>query len=59
MWVKKIGNKSFVLAYRLTDQTDESITYATGESVQVCFNYEENKSTAVPVELKQKLSEYL
>jgi acyl-CoA thioester hydrolase len=59
MWVKEIGNKSFVLAYRLADQTDESATFATGESVQVCFDYEENKSIAVPIELKQKLSEYL
>ncbi len=59
MWVKEIGNKSFVLAYRLADQTDESITFAKGESVQVCFDYEKNQSITVPKELKQILSEYL
>lgn len=59
MWVKEIGNKSFILAYRLTDLTDESVAFATGESVQVCFDYEKNQSITVPIELKQILSEYL
>jgi len=59
MWVKDIGNKSFGLGYNLMDLTDESITYAIGESVQVCFDYGENKSIAVPAYLKQKLTEYL
>jgi acyl-CoA thioester hydrolase len=59
MWVKKIGNKSFELGYSLVDFIDESITYAKGESVQVCFDYGENKSIAVPSELMQKLSEYM
>lgn len=59
MSVKDIGNKSFVLAYRLEDTTDSSITYATGESVQVCYDYEANQSMTVPAGLKQKLSEYL
>ncbi len=59
MWVKEIGNKSFGLGYNLADLTDGSITYAKGESVQVCFDYRENKSIAVPAELKKKLTEYL
>jgi acyl-CoA thioester hydrolase len=59
MWVKEIGNKSFALGYHLADATDPSISYAKGESVQVCFDYGENKSIAVPAELKQKLTEYL
>lgn len=59
MWVKEIGNKSFGIGYNLADLTDGSITYAKGESVQVCFDYRENKSIAVPAELKQKLTEYL
>jgi len=59
MWVKEIGNKSFALDYNLVDFKDPSISYAKGESVQVCFDYGENKSIAVPTELKQKLIEYL
>ena len=59
MWVKEIGKKSFGLGYSLIDLTDASIKYAKGESVQVCFDYGENKSIAVPAELKQRLIEYL
>ena len=59
MWVKEIGYKSFALGYNLADFKDPSISYAKGESVQVCFDYGENKSIAVPAELKQKLTEYL
>jgi acyl-CoA thioester hydrolase len=59
MWVKEIGTKSFELGYRLVDLADALMTYAKGESVQVCFDYGENKSIAVPAELKQKLTEYL
>lgn len=59
MWVTEIGNKSFGLGYKLADFTDESITYAKGNSVQVCFDYGKNKSVAVPAELKQKLTEYV
>jgi acyl-CoA thioesterase FadM len=58
IWVKDIGSKSFGLGYRLADLADESITYATGESIQVCFDYGENKSIAVPDALKQKLIQY-
>jgi len=59
MWVKEFGNKSFGLGYSLVDMTDASIIYAKGESVQVCFDYGENKSIAVPDDLKQRLIEYL
>jgi acyl-CoA thioester hydrolase len=59
MWVKEIGKKSFGLGYNLVDFTDASISYAKGESVQVCFDYAENKSIEVPAELKGRLIEYL
>jgi acyl-CoA thioester hydrolase len=59
MWVKEIGKKSFGLGYSLVDSTDPSIKYAKGESVQVCFDYGENKSIAVTAELKRRLIEYL
>lgn len=59
MSVKDIGNKSFILSYRLGDTADPAITYATGESIQVCYDYEMNQSIVVPAGLKQKLSEYI
>lgn len=47
IWVKEIGIKSFGLSYKLVDLSDESIIYAKGESVQVCYDYGENKPVAV------------
>lgn len=58
MWVKDIGNKSFSFAYKLVDLTDESIVYATGESVQVCYDYKKEKSMAVSDEMVETLSQY-
>jgi acyl-CoA thioesterase FadM len=58
IWVKEIGIKSFGLGYKLADLADASITYATGKSVQVCFDYGDNKPVAVSASLKQKLIEY-
>lgn len=55
IWVTKIGIKSFGLGYKLMDlSADESTTYAKGESIQVCFDYGENKSIAVPAALNLK-----
>jgi acyl-CoA thioester hydrolase len=58
IWVKEIGIKSFGLGYKLVDSLDASIVYAAGESVQVCFDYINNKPIAVSAALKQKLIEY-
>ena len=59
MWVQGLGTKSFSFSYRLVDFIDDAVVYATGESVQVCYNYQENKSINVPMEMKKKLSVYL
>ncbi|MCX5884174.1 MAG: thioesterase family protein [Deltaproteobacteria bacterium] len=56
--VKNIGRKSFGLGYKLVDLSDESIIYAKGESVQVCYDYGENRPVAVAPALKQKLIQY-
>ena len=58
IWVKGIGSKSFGLAYKLVDSSDKSTIYAKGESVQVFYDYGENKPVAVSAALKQKLIEY-
>ena len=59
MWVKDIGTKSFAFEYKLVHQSDESIVYATGESVQVCYDYKKNHSIVVPDKMKEKLTAYL
>jgi acyl-CoA thioesterase FadM len=50
--------KSFGLGNKLVDFSDASIAYAKGESVQVCYDYGENRSVAVSVSLRQKLMAY-
>ncbi len=59
MWVKDVGTKSFAFEYKLVHQTNESIVYATGESVQVCYDYKKNQSIVVSDEIKTKLTAYL
>ena len=59
MWVKHIGNSSFSFGYKLMDTSNESLVYATGESVQVCYDYTANSSMAVPDAMREALSQYL
>ena len=59
MWVQNIGTKSFGFGYMLVDVADNTIVYATGESIQVCYDYSENKSIEVPIDMKKRLSKYL
>lgn len=56
--VKEIGTKSFKLGYEIVDEFDETIVYSRSESVQVCFDYKENKSIEIPEELRNKLIRY-
>ena len=58
MWVSNMGTKSFSLGYKIVDLSDESVIYATGESVQVCFDYVQDKSIQMPSEFKQMLEGY-
>jgi len=53
--VGDIKNKSFTFAYRLTDRKDDALVFASGESIQVCYDYSLNRSVPVPPELKEKL----
>jgi len=59
MWVKDIGTKSFSFEYRLVDPSDETRVYAAGESIQVCYDYEKNKSIEVPAKMRERLTRYL
>ncbi len=59
MAVKKIESKSFDYLYILSDSTDESIEYARGESVQVCYDYAQNKSIEISPEFRAILLKFL
>jgi acyl-CoA thioester hydrolase len=57
--VREIGRKSFTLHYRLVDRNDETVRFAEAESVQVCYDYRENRSVPVTDEFREKLSRFL
>jgi acyl-CoA thioester hydrolase len=59
MWVKEIGGKSFKFHYQLVSADDPAVIFATGESVQVCFDYEKNVSVTVSTSLRKQLAAYL
>lgn len=59
MWVENIGVKSFSFGYQLVDSADESKVYATGESVQVCYDYAKEQSIEVPEKMRKDLTRYL
>jgi acyl-CoA thioester hydrolase len=59
MWVKDIGTKSFSFKYRIVDFSDETRVYAAGESTQVCYDYDKNRSIEVPVKMRERLTRYL
>ena len=59
MWINQIGTKSFGFQYQLVDRSAETIVYATGESVQVLFDYGKNSSMVIPEGLRESLAEYL
>jgi acyl-CoA thioester hydrolase len=59
MWVKDIGTKSFSFEYRLVDLSDEAMVYATGKSIQVCYDYQRDRSIEVPAKMRERLTLYL
>ena len=59
MWVHKIGHSSFGFRYRLVDRTDPTRVFAPGESVQVFFDYQENRSEPIPDAIRAALMTYL
>jgi acyl-CoA thioester hydrolase len=59
MWVENIGTKSFSFEYRLVDFSDEAMVYATGKSIQVCYDYQKDRSIEVPAKMRERLTLYL
>ena len=59
MWVKDIGTKSFSFEYRIVDFSDKTKAYAVGESTQVWYDYDKNRSIEVPVKMRERMTRYL
>jgi len=56
--VGTIKNKSFAFTYKLSGRKDGSLVFATGESIQVCYDYSLNKSVPVPSDFREKLQAF-
>jgi acyl-CoA thioester hydrolase len=54
--VTHVGNASFTMAYELADE--EGAVLATGESVQVMFDYERGKSMRMPPDVRTRIETY-
>ena len=57
--VGKIGGKSFTFDYTVLDRSETGAIYATGKSVQVCYDYEKQETMPVPGRLSKLLEQYL
>ena len=54
--VTQLGNASFSMGYELTDE--EGVVLATGESVQVMFDYNKSKSMRMPDDVRARIESY-
>jgi len=59
MWIEDIGSKSFAIGYELAEAADPETVYSRGRSVQVCFDYRENRSVPISAEWRTILEGYL
>lgn len=59
MWIEEIGAKSFAFGYELAEASAPETVFARGRTVQVCFDYAENRTVRVPPEWRKVLSGYL
>lgn len=55
--VPKIGNKSLIMEYRLTD-AGTGAEKAIGHTVLVAYDYASNQSVPVPAEWREKISQF-
>ena len=55
----RLGNKSFDLAYSLfKEENGKETELATGSSVQVCFDYKNQKTIAIPESWRKKVEAF-
>ncbi len=57
--VAEIGRKSFTFTYEITTPNDPVVIFATGESIQVCYDYQNGKTIEIPTALRTVLEPYL
>lgn len=57
--VANIGSKSFTFDYTIVNRNDADAIYATGKSVQVCYDYKKGVTMSVPEDLNKLLRQYL
>ena len=50
----KIGDSSFRFAYEIRSKASRTL-FATGESAQVCYDYERERSIPIPAKFRRKL----
>lgn len=59
LWATHLGRKSFTFSYELYRVQDPAWIFATGKSVQVFYDYQQNKSIEIPTDFKVKVQQYL
>lgn len=55
MWVSRIGSKSWTFSYRMYRKDDPEIIHAQANTVQVYFDYDNNKTMPIPDALRSEL----
>ena len=58
MWAGDFGNKSFKFFYEI-ESIDRETKFCSGESVQVFYDYKENKTIPVPEDFKELISDFI
>ncbi len=57
--VSKMGNKSYEVEYTITVENGDGIVVcASGMSVQVCYNYLNNSTVAIPESWREKVQQF-
>lgn len=51
-----VGNASFTMAYELTNE--EGVVLATGETVQVMFDYQRGRSMRIPADARSRIEQF-
>ncbi len=59
IWISSIGGKSFSFAYEIYKRDGPEWIFATGESVQVFYDYEKGISYKIPEEFRRAVSPYI
>lgn len=52
LWVKSIGNTSWLFEYKIIDSNNSDIIFSEAKSAQIVFNYDTNKKEIIPPKFK-------